>query len=150
MSFSKFKGFSLGCLLVVSSREKRTLAEITTHGHSLSLFVIRCHSTYHSLSLDVSLVCLFINDPSNSLWRLWWIMKIFSTEVTIFRYIKNTCDTWHFYYLIFLRFIIFTFRNYFTLCKIVLCIWRKIIFFCHHNFMKKGHKLSKNNPEIIP
>ena len=23
------------------------------------------------------------------------------------------------------RFIIFTFRNYFTLCKIVLCIWRK-------------------------
>ena len=33
--------------------------------------------------------------------------------------------------------IIFTFRNYFTLClcKIVLCIWRKIIFYCHHNFM---------------
>ena len=45
-------------------------------GHSLSLFVIRClslslvvircttrcHSLYHSLSLDVPLVCLFIND----------------------------------------------------------------------------------------
>ena len=58
---------------------------------------------------------------------------------------------WHFSYLIFSRFIIFTFRYYFTLCKIVLYIWRKIIFFCHHNFMKKGHsKLSKNEPENIP
>ena len=28
---------------------------------------------------------------------------------------------WHFFYLFFLRFISFTFRNYFTLCKIVLC-----------------------------
>ena len=44
---------------------------------------------------------------------------------------------WLFSYLIFSRFIIFTFRDYFTLlCKIVLCIWRKN-FFCHHNFMKK-------------
>ena len=50
----------------------------------------------------------------------------------------------------FSSFIVFTSRNYFTLCKIVLCIWRKIIFFCHHNFMKKGHsKLSKNEPENI-
>ena len=58
---------------------------------------------------------------------------------------------WNFSYLIFSRFIIFTFRNYFTLCKIVLCIWRKIIFFCHHNFMNKGYsKLSKNEPENIP
>ena len=58
---------------------------------------------------------------------------------------------WLFSYLIFSRFIIFTFRNYFTLCKIVLCIWRKTIFFCHHNFMKKCHsKLSKNKPENIP
>ena len=58
--------------------------------------------------------------------------------------------SWHFSYLIFLRFIIFTFRNYFTLCKIVLCIWRRIIF-CYHNFMKKSHsKLSKNEPENIP
>ena len=57
---------------------------------------------------------------------------------------------WHFSYLIFSRFIIFKFRNYFTLCKIVLRIWRKIIFFCHHNFMKKVHsKLSKNEPENI-
>ena len=58
---------------------------------------------------------------------------------------------WHFSYLIFSRFIIFTFRNYCTLCKIVLCIWRKTIFFCHRNFMKKGHSdLSKNEPENIP
>ena len=58
---------------------------------------------------------------------------------------------WHFSYLCFSRFIIFTFRNYFTLYKIGLCIWRKIIFFCYHNFMKKGHsKLSTNEPENIP
>ena len=57
---------------------------------------------------------------------------------------------WHFSYLIFSRFTIFTFRNYFTLGKIVLCIWRTIIFFCHHSFMKKDHsKLSKNEPEYI-
>ena len=40
---------------------------------------------------------------------------------------------------------------HFYMCKIVLCIWRKIIFFCQHNFMKKGHsKFSKNEPENIP
>ena len=50
----------------------------------------------------------------------------------------------------YLRFIIFTCKNYFTLCKIVLCIWKKN-FFCHYNFMKKSHsKLSKNDPENIP
>ena len=43
----------------------------------------------------------------------------------------------HFSYLIFSKLIIFTFRNYVTLCKLLLCIWRKIIFFCHHSFMKK-------------
>ena len=58
---------------------------------------------------------------------------------------------WHFSYLIFWKFIIFTFRNFFTLCKIVLCIWRKIIIFFHHNFMKKVHsKLPRNEPENIP
>ena len=48
---------------------------------------------------------------------------------------------WHFSYLICSRFIIFTSRNYYTLCKIVLCIWRKTIFFCHHIFWRKviGH-----------
>ena len=36
-------------------------------------------------------------------------------------------------------------------CKIVLCIWRTIISFCHHNFLKKGHsKLYNNEPENIP
>ena len=58
---------------------------------------------------------------------------------------------WHFPYLIFSKFTIFTFRNYFTLCKIASCIWREIIFLCHHNFIKKGHsKGSENEPEIIP
>ena len=57
----------------------------------------------------------------------------------------------HFSYLIFSRLIIFTFRNYFTFCQIVLFIWRKNIIFYHHNFMKKDHsKLSKNEPENIP
>ena len=60
-------------------------------------------------------------------------------------------EGWHFSYLIFSKFIIFTFRNYFTICKIVTCIWRKIIFFSHHNFMKKVYsKLSKKEPENIP
>ena len=44
---------------------------------------------------------------------------------------------WHFPYLIFSRFIIFTFRNYFTLCKIVLCIWRKT--FSSTIIYEKGH-----------
>ena len=57
-------------------------------------------------------------------------------------------EGWHFSYLIFSRFAIFAFRNYFTRCKIVLCIWRNILF-CHHNFMKKGHsKLSKKTLKI--
>ena len=33
--------------------------------------------------------------------------------------------------------VMMTLLKYFTLCKIVLCIWRKIFFFCNHNFMKK-------------
>ena len=34
--------------------------------------------------------------------------------------------------------------------EIMLCIWRKAIFFCHHNFIQIGHsKLSKNEPENI-
>ena len=52
----------------------------------------------------------------------------------------------------FLRFIIFTYRNYFTLCKILLCYAfdEKTFFFCHHNFMKIGHsKLSKNELQNI-
>ena len=57
---------------------------------------------------------------------------------------------WHFSNLFFSRFITFTFRNYFPLCKIVLCIWRRNYFFCHRSFMKIGHsKLSKNEPENI-
>ena len=46
-------------------------------------------------------------------------------------------------FIFFSRFIIFAFRSYFTFCKIMLCIWRKMIFFCHRNFRKKSHsKLS--------
>ena len=51
-------------------------------------------------------------------------------------------ECWHFSYLIFSRFIIFMFRNYFILSKIVFCIWRKITFFCHHNFMKSCLKMN--------
>ena len=44
-----------------------------------------------------------------------------------------------------------TLLNYLTLSKIVLCVWRKNIFFYHHNFMKKSQsKLSKNELENIP
>ena len=54
---------------------------------------------------------------------------------------------WHFCYLIFWSLSFFTFWNYFTLCKIVLYIWKRIFFFCQHNFVKKSHsKLSKNEP----
>ena len=59
---------------------------------------------------------------------------------------------WHFSYLIFSRFIIFTFRNYiFTFYPLQNCFMHlKTIFFFHHNFMKKGHSnLSKNEPENI-
>ena len=53
---------------------------------------------------------------------------------------------WHFSYLTFSRFIIFTFTKYFTLFKVVLYIW-KIFFFSHHSFMKKSHsKFCKNKP----
>ena len=48
---------------------------------------------------------------------------------------------WQFSYLTFSRLIIFTFGNYFTIYKILLCI-RKITFFCHHNFYEKNIILS--------
>ena len=35
----------------------------TTRSYSISFFAIRCQSLYHSLSLNVPLVYLFINDP---------------------------------------------------------------------------------------
>ena len=93
-------------------------------------------------------VCLYIDLPVSFGWSVWLALRdLFSNCI----FLHGKGEGRHFSYLIFLRFIIFTFRNYFTLCKTVLCIWRKIIFFCHHNFMKKGHsKLSKNEPENIP
>ena len=39
---------------------------------------------------------------------------------------------------IFSKIIILTFRNYSILRKIVLWIWKCIMFFSHHNFMKKA------------
>ena len=53
---------------------------------------------------------------------------------------------WDFSYLIFSKFIIFKFRNYFILCKTVL-----YVALCYHNFINKSHsKLSKNEPKNIP
>ena len=81
-SSSRFKEFSLGWLVVGSSLiwKKEKLTEMVAHCHSLSFVVTICttccYSLYHSLScvvtrfttrchllsLDVPLVCLFIND----------------------------------------------------------------------------------------
>ena len=76
-SSSRFKEFSLGCLVVGSSLiwKKEKLAEMvtrchslsfvvtrcTTRCHSLSFVVTRCTTRCHSLSLDVPLFC-YIND----------------------------------------------------------------------------------------
>ena len=55
---------------------------------------------------------------------------------------------WYFFYLVFLRFIIFAFRKIAKLCH---AFEEKVFFFCHHDFMKKGHsKLFKNERENIP
>ena len=57
---SRFKEFSLGCLVVGSSliRKKEKLAAMTTRCHSLSLIVTCCgtcfHSLYHSLPFVVT------------------------------------------------------------------------------------------------
>ena len=77
--------------------------------------------------------------------RIWKIKKkADGSMVQGQAFLKEGWGSWHFSFLVFTRFIIFTFRNYFTLCKIILCILKKT-FFCHSNFMKKGHsKLSKN------
>ena len=70
-------------------------------------------------------------------------------------FLKGGGGNWHFSYLIFSRFIIFTFRNYFTLCKIVLCyafeeklffsatiiLWKKITLICLKMNLKISHKL---------
>ena len=83
--------------------------------------------------------------------------------------LKKGGGGWHFSYLVFSRFIIFTFgklriRNFRNLkfkiehlditllfAKLCYAFEEKFFFFCHHNFMKKGSsKLSKNEPENIP
>ena len=45
-----------------SSIAKKVVREIFLLYHSLPFAVTRCHS-YHSLPLDLPLVCLFLNDP---------------------------------------------------------------------------------------
>ena len=83
-SYSRFKKFSLGCLVVYSFVWKRkekiagmitrwhalslvvslvvipyhSLSHFVIRCHSLSLVVIRCHSLYHSFSLIVPLVVI--------------------------------------------------------------------------------------------
>ena len=55
-SSSRFKKFSLGCLVGGSSLiwKKEKLAEMVTLCHSFSFVVTRCHSLYHSLSFAVT------------------------------------------------------------------------------------------------
>ena len=58
-------------------------------------------------------------------------------------------EDWHFSYLI-LSGLSFSHLEI-TLCKIVLCIWRKVIFSATITLWKKFIlKLSKNEPENIP
>ena len=54
LGITRFYSLSLVVALVV--------IRCTTRCHSLLLVVIHCNSLYHSLSLDVPLICLFINN----------------------------------------------------------------------------------------
>ena len=49
------------------------------HSKSLSLVVIRCHSWYHSLSFDATLICLFIKDHEE-------VLLSFPTCISFFRF----------------------------------------------------------------
>ena len=112
---------------------------------------IYCASIYHSVDIPTP----FLQEGRSKFWLPSMEEGIWKINKSGWKYGAGAVllkrREWHFSNLIFSRFIIFTFRNYFTLCKIVLCIWRKITFFCHHNFMQNGHsKLSKNEPGNIP
>ena len=104
--------------------KKKKIGEITTHYHSLSLVVIRCHllplivpldviccttrchslsflvtrctTCSQSLSLDVSLVCLFINDRpifnfhhQYSVYHNWWYSREKPQKRLTKRILKN-------------------------------------------------------------
>ena len=98
------------------------------------------------LTLAYTVICFYRNKLSAQ-WNLMPILITFTvcvllsqwTSLRRYEKFKKRVEVWcrSRSSLIFSRFIIFTFRNYFTICKIVLCIWRRIIFFCDHNFMKK-------------
>ena len=55
---------------------KRVIREIFFLYHSLSFVVTLCHLSYHLLSLDLPLVCLFINDP---FWTVLSDSKVYQT-----------------------------------------------------------------------
>ena len=71
-SSSRFKEFFLGCLVVRSSLmgKKEKLAEMTSCYDPFSLVVLLVVICCHSLSLDVSPVCLFINDLVKILYKM--------------------------------------------------------------------------------
>ena len=76
--------------------------------------------------------------------RIWKIKRRwnYGAGAVLLKRVGGRGGGWHFAYLFFSRLIIFTFRNYYTFCEIILYIWGKIIFFCHHNFMKKFNSIS--------
>ena len=64
--------------------------------HSMSLVVpvvlIRCHSLYQSLSLDVTLVCLFLNDPAFVyFWKNFKLTPISSAKTCNYHFLLITC-----------------------------------------------------------
>ena len=98
-SSSRFKEFSLGCLVVdfsLTRKKKRKISRNsrllsyavtrTTRHHSLSLVVTLCHS----LSLVVPLVCLFIYDQINLI-SLQFFLNCSSTfsRLYCFKFIKH-------------------------------------------------------------
>ena len=70
-------------------------------------------------------------------WRggeLWKIKKGMKVWCRVQFFLKG--GGWHFSYLIFSRFIIFKFRNFFVLCKIALYVG-----LCYHNLWKKSFEV---------
>ena len=132
------------------------------------LFDMSCKSIlFGSNSLKVSVLCdtwfwptihfkggeqskFWLPPPGGGAWKFKKRGWKFSAGAGLLKRMERGGGGWHFSYLTFSSFIVFAFKNYCALCKI-LCIWKKWFFFCHHNFRGKGHsKLFKNEPENIP
>ena len=77
-SSSKFKEFTLGCLVVISSliRQKRKLIKMTTRSHSL-LFAVT-----HSFSLVIPLVVIHCHSLSFAVTRCTTLCRSLSLVVT--------------------------------------------------------------------